>query len=102
MNLTALVWDFLTYNPQSRTVFEHERQSSRFTFEESDLLLKQVAEKNRTSVPLVPSLMEVRLPLGIQMLKRPLNCDPSTIGKAQLRGPRIETNLADFQPHQKL
>lgn len=97
--MTALVGDFLTHNPQPRTVSEEKRQPSRFTFEGGDLLLNKVAEKDRPLVLPPHSLVGVQLPLSVPMVERPLNRNPSTIGKAQLRGPRIEAYLADFKSH---
>ncbi|GEM_PF-6829200 len=100
--MTALVGDFLTHNPQPRTVSEHQRQAFRLTFEESDLLLNEIAEKDCPVILPLASLVCVKLSLRVPMVERPLNRNPTTISKAQLRGPRIEAYLADFQPHKEL
>ena len=65
-------------------------------------LLDQFAQKHCATVLLVGSLMTVKMPLRIQVLERSFNRNAAPVSKAELRGPRVETNLTHFEANQEL
>ena len=65
-------------------------------------LLDQFAQKHCATVLLDRALMTVKMPLGIQVLERSFNRNAAPFSKAELRGPRVETNLTHFEANQEL
>ena len=68
----------------------------------SNPLLDQFAQKHCATVLLVRALMTVKMPLGIQVLERSFNRNAAPFSKAELCGPRVETNLTHFEANQEL